>query len=269
MKMKIAILQTEVSIGNIEENISRLNRQLEQLSRSGLPDVLVLPELWTTGFYPTPLADFADENGKQIKEVLSGLARRYRINLVGGTVITKTDNGIYNTCHCFDREGELIAEYSKSHLFSPMGENGHFTPGNSLSVFELDGIRCGISVCYDLRFPEWIRKIALKDISILFLPAAWPMRRLTHWQILTRARAIENQMFVVAANCAGKQPAMRCAGHSAIIDPWGELLAEAGDGPALLQADLDPSEQKKIRQTFNVLADRRPDLYSDPSNNSL
>ncbi len=261
--MKIAVLQHEVKIGNIEANLAFLEQELAQLSRKkALPDVMVLPELWTTGFYPAPLADYADEDGAVIREFLSRMAKQYRINLVGGTVITKSSAGIQNTCHCFDREGNLKAVYSKTHLFSPMGENEHFVPGKELAVFELDGIRCAAAVCYDIRFPEWIRKLALQDISILFLPAAWPMRRLAHWQCLTRARAIENQIFVVAVNCAGRQPTMKCAGHSAVIDPWGELLAEADEHPLLLQADIDLSIQKEIRQKINVFADRRPELYT-------
>ena len=259
--MKIAILQMEVIVEDMEANIAQLKQQLEQLAQDGMPDVLVLPELWTTGFYPTPIADYADEEGAQIKDILSRLARNYHVNLVGGTVITKSGSDIQNTCHVFSREGELVTTYSKTHLFSPMGEQEHFTPGKELAVFELDKVRCGIAVCYDLRFPEWIRSLALKNISILFLPAAWPMRRVAHWQILSRARAIENQMFVVAANCAGRQPTMKCAGHSAIIDPWGELLAEADEHPTLLQAELDLSVQEKIRQTINVFADRKPELY--------
>ncbi len=260
--MKIAVLQHEVTIGNIEANLTFLEQKLEQLSQeNGLPDVMLLPELWTTGFYPTPLTDYADENGSAIREYLSRMAKQYHVNLAGGTVITKTSEGIRNTCHCFDREGSLKAVYSKTHLFSPMGEDDHFVPGKEPAVFELDGIRCAVAVCYDLRFPEWIRKLALQDISILLLPAAWPMRRLAHWQCLLRARAIENQIFVAAANCAGRQPTMKCAGHSAIIDPWGEILAEADETPTLLQADIDLSVQKEIRQKINVFADRRPDLY--------
>ncbi len=259
--MKIAVLQMEVSVGNVEENITWLKSRLEQLSNSGMPDVILLPELWTTGFYPTPISDYADESGDHIKTVLSSLARQYHINIVGGTVITKTCHGIYNTCHCFNRNGDLTGVYSKTHLFSPMGENKHFAAGGEMTVFTIDGIKCGIAVCYDIRFPEWIRKLALSDISVLFLPAAWPKRRLAHWRILSQARAIENQMFVVTANCAGRQPTMKCAGHSAIIDPWGELLAEAGEEPAILTAELDLGVQREIRENFNVFKDRRPELY--------
>ncbi len=259
--MKITVLQIEVAVGSIEKNITWLKSQLEQLSNNSMPDAIVLPELWTTGFYPTPISDYADENGNHIKEILSTLSKQYHVNIVGGTVITRTGSGIRNTCHCFNREGSLTATYSKTHLFSPMGENKHFTPGEDMTIFTIDGVRCGIAVCYDIRFPEWIRKLALKDISILFLPAAWPKRRLDHWRILSQARAIENQMFVVTANCAGKQPAMKCAGHSAIIDPWGELLAEAGEEPTIMTAELDLDVQREIRDKFNVFADRRPELY--------
>ncbi len=259
--MKISVIQMEVTIGNIEANIAQLKTQLRSFAPNDMPDVVVLPELWTTGFYPTPISDYADENGDHIKSILSALSKQYRLNIVGGTVITKNNSGIYNTCHCFNREGGLSAVYSKTHLFSPMGENEHFTPGNAATVFSIDGIKCGLAVCYDLRFPEFIRKLAMEDISILFLPAAWPKRRLAHWRVLSQARAIENQMFVVTSNCAGRQPTMKCAGHSAIIDPWGEFLAEAGEEPAVLTAELNLDVQREIREKLNVFADRRPELY--------
>lgn len=259
--MKISVIQMEVTVGNIEANIAQLKTRLSKFAPNDMPDVVVLPELWTTGFYPTPISDYADENGDHIKSILSALSKQYRLNIVGGTVITKNNSGIYNTCHCFNREGVLSTVYSKTHLFSPMGENEHFTPGNDTAVFSIDGIKCGLAVCYDLRFPEFIRKLAMEDISILFLPAAWPKRRLAHWRVLSQARAIENQMFVVTANCAGRQPTMKCAGHSAIIDPWGEFMAEAGEEPAVLTAELNLDVQREIREKLNVFADRRPELY--------
>ena len=113
-----------------------------------------------------------------------------------------------------------------------------------------------------MRFPEFIRKLALEDIAVLFLPAAWPASRLSHWQTLTRARAIENQFYVIAANEAGTdEQGNHLAGHSAILDPWGEAIVEAGESEAILTARLRPGLRQHIRETLNVFADRRPELY--------
>ena len=113
-----------------------------------------------------------------------------------------------------------------------------------------------------MRFPEFIRKLALENISVLFLPAAWPASRLSHWQILTRARAIENQLYVIAANEAGTdEQGNHLAGHSAILDPWGEAIVDAGESEAILTARLRPGLRHHIRETINVFADRRPELY--------
>ena len=161
---------------------------------------------------------------------------------------------IYNTSYVFNRSGNLVTTYDKVHLFSPSGEAKDFTAGNKAVTFMLDGIKCGLAICYDLRFPEFIRKLALEEISVLFIPAAWPIERILHWDTLVRARAIENQMFVD----------FHLGGSSAIIDPWGEILAQAStnklEGEAI-QANLRIAIQYKIHETIDVFKDRRPEVY--------
>ena len=261
--MKVSILQMNVRFGEPDANIDRMECMLaEQMDRE-TPDAFVLPELWSTGFYPKPLESYADRAGERTCELLSRLARKYHVNLVGGSVITSAKGRFHNQCFIFDREGKQIASYCKAHLFSPAKEEKAFAAGDSLCVFSLDGIRCGMAICYDIRFPEFIRRLALQDISVLFVSAAWPVQRTVHWQTLLRARAIENQMFVAAANAAGRQPTMQCAGHSMLIDPWGEVLAEAGDEEICLPAELDLSILQGIRSKINVFADRRPELYCE------
>ena len=132
-------------------------------------------------------------------------------------------------------------------MFSFAGEDKVFSAGDKISAFELDGVKCGVAICYDLRFPEFIRKIALAGAEIIFIPAAWSLKRLTPRQILTKARAIENQIFVAFANSSGK---------SEIINPLGESLAESGRGEEILSAEINLSDRAEIIRTMNLLGDR-------------
>ena len=259
--MKISVLQLPVVIGDRAQNQQTLRSMFAQAMEEK-PDVVLMPELWDIGFYPRPLDDYTDEGAASAKAVLSKLAKIYRVNIVGGSVAAQLGDAVENICCIFDREGNCIADYSKSHLFSPAREHDSFRAGSQVTTFTLDGVRCGVIICYDLRFPELARRLALSDIDILFIPAAWPTVRLAHWRLLTQARAVENQFFVAAANGSGSfANGMPLAGHSALIDPWGEILAEADEKPSILTADFDLSVKEKIRSTINVFADRRPDLY--------
>ena len=264
--MEVAVLQMQVACGQPEKNIAKLHHLATQAMEQE-PDVLLLPELWLTGFYPRPIHSYADSNGQKTCTMLSALAQKYHVNLIGGTVPITLGDKVFNTSYIFDRQGQLITAYQKTHLFSPSGEGEDFTAGNKLITFTLDGVKCGILVCYDVRFPEAARQLALEGISLLFIPAAWPLKRLTHWQTLTRARAIENQLFVVTCNAAGTDGGdQKLAGHSAIIDPWGEILAEAGAEETILQGNIQLTIQSQIRETINVFADRRPSIYKKTPN---
>lgn len=262
--MKVSLLQMNIAFQDPEENIKTLRRLMEE-AMVQRPDTVLLPELWNIGFYPKPSLEWAGSSEAESRQVLSELAARYQVNIVGGSIATLHGDEVRNTCCVLDRSGTLVASYDKTHLFSPMEEDEDFCPGDRLVVFSLDSFRCAVAICYDIRFPELIRRLALEDIDVLFLAAAWPMERLIHWQTLIRARAIENQIFLVAANGAGTFPGgMHLAGHSAIIDPWGEILAEAPEGEAVLHANLKPAIRQQIRESINVFADRRPELYGEP-----
>ena len=243
--MKVSILQFKPVFGEIETNFKTITRLMESIS-DNLPDVILLPELWSTGYYPKPIKNFSDHNGHKTSDFLNIIAKKYNINIIGGTVIVDEDDKFYNRCFVFDRSGKNIAIYDKIHLFSMSNENEVFTAGYKIPIFEIDGIKTGIATCYDLRFPEMFRKIALNDVSMIFLPAAWSLKRLEHWQILTRARAIENQIFIIAANSAG---------HSAIINPLGNILTEGGINEEILTVDINFQDISKIKGIMDILAD--------------
>ena len=264
--MRVSILQMHVTIGDRNRNYSRLKRMMEEAMRgvgeNSRPDVILLSELWDVGFYPKPLDDYADKGGSATREILSTLAAKYSVNIVGGSCVIKTGHDIRNECLVMNRKGELIANYDKTHLFSPAKEGKAFKRGDHLSIFTLDGAKCGVIICYDLRFPELIRKLALSDISVLFVPAAWPTERLAHCRTLLEARAIENEIFIAAANGSGTfATGVPLAGHSMLLDPWGKIMDESKLDETIISADFDLAMREAIKSKIDVFADRREDLY--------
>ena len=246
--MRISCVQMDVLLGKPEENLARVKELTVSAARGGA-DVIVLPETWNVGFFPKKgLAEMADPDGVGIRRELGQLAKSLQVNLGAGRAATVRDGKVFNTSYVFDREGTCIARYDKTHLFSPMGENVCFTPGADLCTFSLDGVKCGLILCYDIRFPELTRSLALKGIDMLFVPAQWPIVRAEHWRTLTKARAIENQIFLACCNGCGTAGETVYGGNSAIYDPWGTVLAAAG-------------EKEEIRNSMHVFKDRRPELY--------
>ena len=242
--MKISILQFKSELGAIDKNFDTARKLIDCAKNSY---AIILPELWTTGYYPVPIGNFADIDGKRTAEFICAAAVKNNVNIIGGSIIAQVDGKIFNRCIIANRHGKIVATYDKTHLFTFADEGKVFTAGKNFSTFELDGVKCGVAICYDLRFPEFIRKTALTGIEILFVPAAWSLKRLTPRQILTKARAIENQIFVVFANSAGK---------SEIINPLGEVIAESNIGEEILTADIDLNFRADVIAKMNLLADR-------------
>ncbi|KNZ41896.1 carbon-nitrogen family hydrolase [Acetobacterium bakii] len=262
--MKICGIQMKVLLKQTEHNFANAESWIRKAAETGA-DVAVLPEMWNGGFLTVELNDrIADVEGQRTKAFLSKLAMELHINIVGGSVATKKGTSYYNTSYIANRQGNIIAEYDKAHLFSFGGEEKRYSPGHQLVTFELDSIACGVIICYDLRFPEWSRKQALAGAKILFVPAEWPMPRVSHWRILNQARAIENQLYMVAVNGCGEAISDAYnAGNSMIIDPWGNILADAGALPRemLVFGDIDLSAVEKVRNHMTVFQDRRDDIY--------
>ncbi|MBR4642427.1 MAG: carbon-nitrogen family hydrolase [Selenomonadaceae bacterium] len=242
--MKISIVQFKSTLGEVKENFSTAAKLIEAAKNS---DVILLPELWSTGYYPTPVENFADVDGERTIEFLCAAAKKFSVNIIGGSVVVESGGKIFNRCLVANRRGEPVAAYDKTHLFSFAQEDKVFTAGDKISTVELDGVKCGLAICYDLRFPEFIRKITLAGAEIIFIPAAWSLKRLTPRQILTKARAIENQVFLVFANSSGK---------SELVNPRGEVIAESERGEEILTAEIDLNEREEVIASMNLLADR-------------
>ena len=259
--MRISCVQMDVLLGKPSENLTRVKELVASAAESGA-DVVVLPETWNVGFFPREgLTELADPDGEITRRELGALARELRVNLVAGSAATLRDGKVFNTAYVFDRDGECVGRYDKTHLFSPMGEDVFFEKGSDLCTFSLDGVQCGLILCYDIRFPELTRSLALKGIEILFVPAQWPSVRTEHWRTLTKARAIENQIFLACCNGCGSAGETVYGGNSAVYDPWGTVLAAAGEREEVISADCDLTVIGSIRSSMHVFNDRRPELY--------
>lgn len=260
MKFKIACLQMDIAFGNPEKNYDAASLMIDRAS-SYNPDIMVLPELWTTGYDLANLDDTAEEEAQKARFFFHEEAVKHQTHFIGGSVANKTETGIENTMLIYNKNGDFAGKYSKLHLFQLMDEHLYLAAGKEKGFFSLDGHNFAGLICYDIRFPEWVRAHALQDVEALFIVAEWPIQRLEHWRALLIARAIENQCFVIACNRAGADPNNTFAGHSMIIGPWGDVIAEGGEGEEILFAEIDLDQVKEARSKIPIFADRRPELY--------
>lgn len=255
--IKAASVQFNITPGEIEPNLEQVRGALAALAAEGV-QLAVLPEMWATGFAYKDLNRLAARTGEIVAEI-AALSAQYSMVIVGSLPEPHEDK-VYNTAFVLDN-GELKGKYRKIHLFSLMQEDRSFDSGDSWLVTDTSVGRVGVFICYDLRFPELARRLAVEGAEILVVPGEWPKPRQEHWRTLLRARAIENQLFVVATNCCGVSGRLDFFGMSMIIDPKGELLAEAGYEPQNITALLDFDEMAGWRQQIPCFKDRKPQCY--------
>ncbi|MCA9873561.1 MAG: carbon-nitrogen family hydrolase [Anaerolineales bacterium] len=258
--LTIAVGQMDVSLGDPEVNLARV-ADLAAAAAARSADWLVLPELWSTGYDLENAGRHATTTDQGIFAQTAVLARTHRLHIIGSCLSWLGDGRYGNTAVFWDDHGRILVEYSKIHLFRLMDEHQYLTGGDRLAQVETAWGQVGLSICYDLRFPELFRAYALSGVRLVVIPAEWPHPRLAHWQTLLRARAIENQMFVVACNRVGRTGSTEFCGHSAIIDPWGEALVEGGESEELLVATIDLDQVEAVRRKIPIFSDRRPHLY--------
>ena len=257
--MRVALVQMDIALAQPETNRAHAAALVRQAAAGA--DLVMLPEMWTTGYALPELAGrLADQNGEPTGSFLAELARRHRVYLAGSHA-DERDGKVYNTATLYGPDGRCLARYNKVHLVPMMDEHLYLTPGSELTVAEAGGVKAGLAICYDLRFPELFRTLALSGAELMLIPAEWPAQRLAHWRTLLQARAIENQCYVLGCNRVGKDANNGFPGHSLVVDPWGNILAEGGEGEEILRAELDLSQVAEIRSRIPVFRDRRPDLY--------
>ena len=260
--MRIGIIQMDIVKGNRAANKRVVTERVAELmQRPSPPQIIVLPELWSTGYDLKHAAELATPLGEDEAVFLGELARQYHVAFAGGSVISLHEGRMFNRAQVVDEAGRLIAGYDKIHLFSPMSEDTVFTAGHSATPFFLYGVCCACIICYDLRFCELSLKHALEGAQILFISAEWPLVRADHWMTLLRARAIENQIFIAACNRCGGKGAACFAGNSMIIAPDGSVLAHADEKEALLCAELNLDLIQTTRNATRFFEDRTPQAY--------
>lgn len=223
-------------------------------------DLVVLPELWPVGAFAAD--DFAAEaepvDGGPTAEAMAAAAKDTGVWLHAGSIVERDPEGLlFNTSLLFSPGGRLHAVYRKIHRFGfDEGEAALMAAGREIVTARLPRTVLGLATCYDLRFPEQFRLLIDAGAQVLVIPAGWPARRLAHWRLLVQARAVESQAYVVACGTAGTHAGVPQAGHSMVVDPWGEVLAEAGPDEQFLTVDLDPARVTATRADFPVLRDR-------------
>ncbi len=272
--IRVACVQLNAS-GVKGDNLEKAERLVARAAATGA-DVVVLPEKWNAWGGPDVIRAAAEPiHGGETFEAMGSWARRHGITLVGGSVTECRDGHekLSNTSPVFDPEGELLAVYRKIHLFDvEVGgqvyrESETEEPGEEVVLCDAEGWRIGLTVCYDLRFPELYRILALEHAGLVTLPAAFTLfTGKDHWELLVRARAVENQLYLAAANQWGTHGSGKASyGRSMIVDPWGVVLAVAPDDDAVIVAELDRARMDRIRATLPSLANRQPAAYRWPA----
>jgi predicted amidohydrolase len=262
--MKVALIQADSPPG--ESMTDRILRIGDLVSDHGDADLVVLPELWSVGYFSfSRYRESAQAADGPLMQQVCAWARGIGTHVHAGSMIERDPAGkLYNTAALVGPDGSVLLRYRKIHVFGYDSlEAQLLTGGEAADVVATDLGQLGTTTCYDLRFPELYRLLGDHGAEIVVVPAAWPQARLAHWQLLTRARAVENQVFVLACNAAGEQEGVQLAGHSAVIDPWGRVVAEAGADPEVLRAEIDLQGVAEVRDEFPVLKDRR--LLCTPS----
>jgi predicted amidohydrolase len=246
----------QLAYGDGEPVADRTSRVVDLVSAQRGADLVLLPELWPQGgFSYDGWEHQAEALDGPVVEAMRGAARDAAVTLHMGSLVERDEAGrLFNTSVLIGPDGSILTTYRKVHLFGfGDGEPKLMTAGDGAVVHET----FGLATCYDLRFPEQFRLLLDGGAEVVLLVAAWPAKRVAHWRLLVQARAVENQSYVLACNTAGTHAGVPMGAHSMVVDPWGALLAEAGEAEEVLVVDVDLDWVRSTRSSFPVLADRR------------
>jgi predicted amidohydrolase len=257
--LTIALGQMRVHRGQPQANLARA-REFAAQARDANADLLLLPELWLHGYDLERAQQWGASLGEGGFAEMAELARGFDL-YVAGSLLESHAGGVSNTAVVYKPDGTLLGSYRKLHLFRHMLEDRYLTPGDHAVLCSTDWGSTGLAICYDLRFPELFRTMALAGARVFLIPAQWPAARLEAWRLMVRARATENELIVVACNRVGSDDTVKFPGHSLVVDPWGNVVEEGDDQECLLIARVDLGEIGKAREYLTVFQDRRPDAY--------
>ncbi|MFZ4858528.1 MAG: carbon-nitrogen family hydrolase [Desulfuromonadaceae bacterium] len=255
--IQAAAIQFNVKQGDVDANLAYVREALVRVAAQGA-NLAVLPEMWSSGFSYKNLNELALRTQGIVDELLD-LSKRLKLVIIGSMPEPNGDK-VFNTVSVIDN-GSLVGVYRKMHLFSLLGEERAFSGGDSWLLAETSLGKVGVIICYDLRFPELSRRLAVEGARVICVPAQWPKPRQEHWRTLLRARAMENQLFIVACNACGIIGKLDFFGMSTIIDAKGEVLGEGGESEGEVVASLDMQAMSDWRAQIPCFNDRKPECY--------
>ena len=259
-KIRLLAIQMESAISDVDLNIETVRNLLRaNIEKYDGADFVFLPELWPVGWDCPSFPESAEflEDSKAVR-MLQEIAGEYGVNILGGSFVRKSGGKLFNSCPVINRKGEIVCVYDKNHLYSYNGdtENQYITAGENPVMADVEGVKVGISICYDIRFPEIYRAYRKSGADILVNMAAWPKSRKIHWDTLTRARAVENQTYMLALTQTGLLASgEENLGHSVIYDYNGKILDEIEEIEGGIYAEIDLEKMYEFRANCNILND--------------
>lgn len=275
MKKNLLALQIHSEILNFEANCAKVSAFLEffysnlhSLNSSRgqtdtVPDILFLPEVWTVGWNCETFPEGAKANGGAL-EFLSGLAKKYNVNIIGGSYLRETSEGIKNTCPLINRKGEVFGMFDKIHLYSPDGEAKSVISGDTPVIADVEGLLIGLSICYDIRFPELFRSyIATENpVHLMVNLSAWPKTRRVQYDAMAKSRAVENQCYFLALSQTGLiKDGIYNNGHSLLVDPLGAAIQTLDEDENFIYQTIDTKVVQNVRATFPNLSNRKIETF--------
>jgi len=257
--LTLHLIQWQIIPGNIDGNLDTANRLIASAS-PGKGDLLLLPEMFPSGFYYPGLGEMADRY-ENVLQWMAATAIRYEAGVAGSMPVHRP-GGIANTMVLMDKTGQIAVSYDKIHLFFAGDEDLHFVPGQNTAVAKWEGLDVGLAICFDLRFPEMTRELCDRGARMVLVSAQWPRARVDHFRDFTRVRAMENQMYVASCNSCGDDGiGLILGGGSVVVGPSGVVIDALGDHEGVLTVKIDLEEVENVRRSFPVLKVRRKELF--------
>ncbi|MGZ3569157.1 MAG: carbon-nitrogen family hydrolase [Thermodesulfobacteriota bacterium] len=253
--MRVASVQLKVVEESKDKALEHASQMIRQCQGA---DLILLPELWNIGFmsFDRYRSKAETQEGPTLT-LLRGLARELSCHVHTGSFVEKRGDRFYNSSFLLDPFGEILACYQKIHLFTYQSQEAEIlTPGTSVTVIPTAFGNFGLATCYDLRFPEFFRKMLDQGAEFFLIASAWPYPRLEHWLLLNRTRALENLSYLISSNCVGVNRGIRFVGHSQVVDPTGQIIAGSGDEECLVWAEVNREMVLRVRTEFPALRDR-------------
>lgn len=266
--MKVALIQMTV-VNDKAENLLNAKNKIKAAASKG-SEIICLPEMFNCPYDNSYFKDFAEDDYGETITMIQSLAKEYHCIIIAGSIPEKYENKIYNTSYVIDDGGSIISKHRKAHLFDVNVKNGIafkeseiLSSGNQITVVSTPFTKIGIAICYDMRFPEVIRKMALEGAKIVFIPAAFNMTTgPAHWHTIAKARALDNQLYMVLCSPARNIKASYTAyGHSLIANPWGEIEKELDEKESILIHEINLKAVESIRNSLPLLKHRKPEIY--------